>query len=60
MMEPLYPAKEKNLYPKRYKPDKGIDEWLYLNPWKSLEQQLKDNGGVMPYEKKRQNKRSQL
>ena len=30
-----YPANT-DLYPKKYKPTKGLDEWLYFNPWVNM------------------------
>ena len=38
---PYQTKKYYNWYPEKYKPTKGLDEWLYFNPYILFEEQLK-------------------
>lgn len=37
-------------YPRKFKPDYGLDEWLFGIPFLSLAEQLAERGGLMPWE----------
>ena len=53
LSEPQHFRKDNYWYPRRFKPEYGLDEWLCGTPFLSLAEQIELNGGKLPYEAKR-------